>query len=180
MNEHDGPPTDPTEIKLLEEGNNWKLAEFYAKANRHDLALQYLDKLVSRMKGDDAKCLLGYMRMGMLMEEVKDYKAAILYYTKVLTYQCTWSLNRYFMNNNIAYCLNQLGRYAEAETFCRNAIKIDPTLHNAYKNLGVSLEGQGRYHPAAECYSKAAMICPKDTRAEQHFEALWRRIREMG
>ena len=72
----------------------------------------------------------------------------------------------YFLYNNAGYCLNNLGEHKEAEGFCRQAIAIDSTRHNAYKNLGIALQGQEKYQEAAKAYRTADSICPEDPRAK--------------
>jgi tetratricopeptide (TPR) repeat protein len=171
MSEQDTMPIELTEKKLLAEGNPWALAVFYAKTNRHQIALSYLERRVAKIDKPDSKAFF-YMRMGLLMEGNKDYEAAILYYSKVFSFKCEWSLHLYFMNNNTGYCLNQCKRHNEAEAYCRDAINVDPTRHNAYKNLGVSLQGQGHYQEAVECYKKATELCPGDHRALALLEGL--------
>lgn len=53
------------------------------------------------------------------------------------------------------------------------AISLDARRHNAHKNLGVSLSGQGRYSEAAWRFLRAAELCPRDPRAAEHlFELL--------
>jgi predicted DNA-binding transcriptional regulator YafY len=78
----------------------------------------------------------------------------------------------YFLNNNLGYCLNKIGRHAEAEKYCREAIGMQPRYHNAYKNLGIALEGLGRYADAASSYIYAARACPEDPRALAHLQNL--------
>ena len=84
----------------------------------------------------------------------------------------------YFLCNNLGYCLNQFGRHAEATSFCRAAIEINPKRHNAYKNLGVALQGQGEYSKAADAYIEATRICPRDGRALNHLEEMVSREKE--
>lgn len=188
MSKKDEPAVSPKEQDLLEklrDGSDkqheiiWELATLYAETNRPMMAFSYLERLISECEKISIQ-VIWYMKMGLIMEKVKAYECAILCYERVFSLNPTMDMNRYFMNNNIGYCLNQLGKYKEAESYCREAIEIDQISHNAYKNLGVSLEGQGQFQQAAECYSKAAMICPQDPCASKHFEALWRRIRSLG
>ena len=73
----------------------------------------------------------------------------------------TW----YFLNNNIGYCLNIEGRHQEAEKHCRAAIRINRKRRNAFKNLGIALEGKGRHVDAARNYLRAAKLCSTDPRA---------------
>jgi Flp pilus assembly protein TadD len=68
--------------------------------------------------------------------------------------------------------LNILRRHPEAEANCRAAIAIDPSRHNAYKNLGLALAGQGRPLEAARCLLEADRRCPTDGRARRHLAEL--------
>lgn len=150
----------------------WDLVDFYIKNKRCDSALSYLDELMAHYTNPGGKAFL-LMRRGFEMETVEDFESAFLCYQKVFAVDTNDLHNQYFMNNNSGYCLNMLGRFKEAELFCRNAIKIEPSLfHNAYKNLGLSLQGQGHYEEAAECYVKATQLCPRDQRALKHLEDL--------
>jgi Flp pilus assembly protein TadD len=78
----------------------------------------------------------------------------------------------YFLHNNRGYCLNLLGRHADAEVHTRAAIAIDPKRHNAHKNLGLALAGQGRFGEAARALLEADCCCPPDTRARGHLTEL--------
>ena len=79
---------------------------------------------------------------------------------------------RYLLRNNLGYCLNEAHCHAEAEGHCRAAIAIDPQRHNAHKNLGVALEGQGRCAEAVAAYVQAVHNNPHDARALQHLERM--------
>jgi tetratricopeptide (TPR) repeat protein len=57
---------------------------------------------------------------------------------------------------------------------CLEAMAIDPGRHNAHKNLGIALEGLGRYAEAAQSYGMAARLCPQDRRAHDLLEKLKR------
>jgi Flp pilus assembly protein TadD len=76
-------------------------------------------------------------------------------------------------DDNRGYCLNQLQRFSEAERFCKKAIEIKASWHNAYKNLGVSMEGQGYYVEAAKLYLMALSKTPADGRYLMHLEVLF-------
>ena len=86
----------------------------------------------------------------------------------------------YLLNNNLGYSLNQLGRHGEAESYCRAAIAIDAGRHNAHKNLGLSLQGQGKYLEAAQCFLQATQAAPDDLRALGHLEDLLAQHEEIG
>lgn len=68
--------------------------------------------------------------------------------------------------------MNILRRHADAEVHTRAAIAIDPKRHNAHKNLGLALAGQGRLGEAAHCLLEADRRCPPDTRARGHLTEL--------
>jgi len=68
--------------------------------------------------------------------------------------------------------LEQQDRHAEAEAHTRAAIAIDPKRHNAHKNLGLALAGQGRLVQAAHCLLEADRRCPGDARARRHLVEL--------
>jgi len=55
--------------------------------------------------------------------------------------------------------------FVDGEKYCRTAIEIDPQRHNSYKNLGLALQGQGKYAEAAACFFQAALISPPDYRS---------------
>ena len=59
---------------------------------------------------------------------------------------------------------------SEAEPRCRAAIRIDPQRYNAHKNLGLSLEGLGRYAEAAQAFVEAVRAEASDPRALKHLE----------
>jgi tetratricopeptide (TPR) repeat protein len=62
---------------------------------------------------------------------------------------------QYRINDYFSFCLNLLGRHEDAETVCRENIELYPLYSYAYINLGISLEGQGRYDEAADSYRTA-------------------------
>ena len=78
----------------------------------------------------------------------------------------------YFLFNNAAHCLNALELYSEGESYCRRAIEIDSMRPGAYRNLAVSLRGQGNLRGSALCLVKAIKISPSDERAVQFLKQL--------
>jgi len=52
--------------------------------------------------------------------------------------------------------------------------------HNAHKNLGLNLQGQGRYLEAAHCLLRVAQTAPQDLRALAHLEDLLAQHEEIG
>jgi tetratricopeptide (TPR) repeat protein len=149
----------------------WELARLYSHARQHEKALQYLRKVMD-LKPDaehKASCVLG---MGQAMEQVGDYGSAVRYYREALGLEPVNTGTWYFINNNLGYCLNTLGKFAEGERFCRNAIEIDPQRPNAFKNLGISLQGQQKFRDAARCFVQATQANASDPRALKLLEEL--------
>jgi Flp pilus assembly protein TadD len=58
-----------------------------------------------------------------------------------------------------------LGRFAEGEHHCRKALEVDCMRPSAYRNLGVSLHGNGNVVAAAWALVEAAKADPSDDRA---------------
>jgi len=110
--------------------------------------------------------------MGQAKERVGDYGEALKAYLSAMDLPPERNDKWYFLYNNLGYCLNWFGRYAEATPYCRAAIRINPNRHNAFKNLGVALQGQGEYTKAAAAYIEATRIWPRDGRALNLLEEL--------
>jgi tetratricopeptide (TPR) repeat protein len=118
------------------------------------------------------------LRLGILCERANRFEAAAKVYETGLTFEPKDWGTSYFLKNNLGYSLNQLGRFAEGEACCRAAIHRDPLRHNAWKNLGVALEGQRHFGEAAEAFVHAIRICPQDPRALAHLGQMAKREHE--
>jgi len=123
-----------------------------------------LRERVEQAETDDerAYCLL---TLGRLREQASDWPGAAKWYARAFWMQPGTDETWYFLHNNLGYCLNHLGEHQRAEAYCRRAIEIDPMRHNAWKNLGIALEGLGRHADAAAAWIEAATLCPADGRA---------------
>jgi Flp pilus assembly protein TadD len=153
-------------IKIL-----WQLVEFFSATGRAAQAVPYLQK-ITHFSEDPEKLASCYLAMGQLMEKMDAFESAILVYRKAFDLDPTICDTWYLINNNLGYCLNQVGKHEEAEQYCRAAIKIDPERCNAYKNLGVSLEGQSRFADAARYFLLAIRKNVADSRSLAHLEKL--------
>jgi len=123
----------------------WELIWFYSSTGRQDLSSRYL-LLLMELTGDPEKQAFYWLTLGQLMEQIQDFEKAIECYKQGFRMKPTTSWVWYFINNNLGYSLVQVGLFEEAEPYCRAAIEIDPKRHNAYKNLGLSLQGQKKYY----------------------------------
>jgi Flp pilus assembly protein TadD len=149
----------------------WDLVGYYSRTDRQPLAFAYVQRLMAATD-DPGKRAFFALSLGQLLEQVRDYEAAITAYTDALALEPTDPEVWYFINNNLGYCLNRCGRHDEAEARCRAAIEADPGRHNAHKNLGIALECQGRFDDAAAAYRVAIQANPADPRALRHLECL--------
>ena len=142
----------------------WQLARFYQQSKQTEKGVTCLRQILAEMCEPENKagCVLA---MGQMMESANDYEGAVRYYKEALALEPVQTAAWYFINNNLGFCLNTLGQFAEGETYCRKAIEIDPNRPNAYKNVGIALSGQGRYREAAKCFVTATQVNASDPRA---------------
>ena len=149
----------------------WALARFYSQTGRQPVAMNYMERLRANATNPETLAAT-HLGMGQLEEQIGDYATAALFYSQALALEPERNATWYFINNNLGYCLNQLGRPAEAEPYCRAAVAINPAWHNAYKNLGVALEGRGQWAEAARAFIQAVKANASDPRALGHLERL--------
>ena len=154
------------------------LVSIYVRTYRPTDAVPYLRRLLATTE-DPEEQAEHLLTLGQLMEQGGDLPAAVEFYTRGLALQVGAEGVRYLLHNNLGYCLNQFGRYGEAEPLCRAAIALDAERYNAQKNLGVALEGQGRYAEAAQCYVQSIRRNPGDPRALRHLETMLARHPEV-
>ena len=112
------------------------------------------------------------VREGSYCEGVRDFAGALKFYEKSLSYKVEDNGLRYYRLNNLGFCMNYLGRFIEAEPILREAIGIDPSRYNAFKNLGVCLEHREQYEEAARCFLKSSQLYKSDGRAVLHLKRL--------
>jgi tetratricopeptide (TPR) repeat protein len=135
-------------------------------------AVAYIEKAMDL--ADDRMRVGLCLRIGLSIEGAEDYATAARVYAIGARGGRGRADHWYFVHNNLGYCLNMCGRFAEAEPWCLTAIGIDPEAHNAYKNLGLALAGQGRLAEAARQFMRAFELCPQDVRALVHLEDMLR------
>lgn len=141
------------------------------KAGRGDDAFTINKRMFAMTDNPEAKALL-LVRQGILMEEKCDFESAVEFYSQAILLEPKENDTWYFAHNNAGYSMVMLSRYVDAEKYCRTAVEINSQRHNAYKNLGLALEGQDRFAEAARMFAEAALRCPADPRALGHLEAL--------
>ena len=149
----------------------WQLARFYSAVGRPEEATACVTRLLAGT-ADPGKQAGGYLALGQLLGQEDRYAEAEAAYARGLAIMPATGKVGYFLHNNRGYSLNELGRHPEAEIHCRAAIALDATRHNAHKNLGLALAGQGRLVDAARCLLEADRRCPEDGRARGHLTGL--------
>jgi tetratricopeptide (TPR) repeat protein len=149
----------------------WQLARFYAGTKQRDKAMEYLRQIMALQSDPENKAATS-LAMGQTAEHVHDYESAIRFYKEAFAMEPTATGTWYFIHNNLGYCLNTLGRFAEGEAYCRKAVEIDGQRHNAFKNLGIALEAQGQFTDAARCFVTATKVNASDRRAYDLLENL--------
>ena len=113
-----------------------------------------------------------YLARGEIAEADEEWGLALEHYGIGLSLLPKDTPTVYFLFNNAAYCLNALELYSDGESYCRRAIEIDPMRPEAYRNLAVSLRGQGNLRGSALCLVEAIKITPSDERAMQFLKQL--------
>ena len=113
-----------------------------------------------------------HLARGEIAEADEEWGLALEHYGIGLSLLPKDTATVYFLFNNAAHCLNALELYSEGESYCRRAIEIDPVRPETYRNLAVSLRGQGNLRGSALCLVEAIKITPSDERAVQFLKQL--------
>src|SRR5262245_26549001 len=150
---------DPSGVALSD--SLYELACYYNKNCRSDLAVKVMTTLMDHSEGPEEQAIC-YMSLGQIAEQNGQSALAIEHYTQGLRLQPKAALVAYYLHNNMASCLNAERKYREGEQYCRAAIEIDSARANAFKNLGISLRGQGDLIGAAWAYAEASRVDPSD------------------
>jgi tetratricopeptide (TPR) repeat protein len=149
----------------------WRLAQSLKSVGMAEMAEQKFRLLLDLVDNLEAKAQI-VLALGQMAEQARDYHLAVSFYRQALSMEPADSWTWYYIQNNLGYSLNQLGRYEEGETYCRRAIATDPKFLNAHKNLGLALLGQNRLREAAACFVDATRADARDPRAKDHLSDL--------
>jgi len=164
-----------TEALLLQRLNNTTTEEeyfrwllfvvgFYRGVEKISEAIKLLEAYINSNRSTENKAHC-HLALGQIATDEKRIAAALDHFNEALALRPAKRKVSYVLHNNIAFCLNQLNRHAEAEKYCRAAIEIDWTRASAFRNLGISLKGQGNLIGAAWVLVEAINADPGDTRA---------------
>ena len=95
---------------------------------------------------------------GEMSEGLYDFDAAIGYYWRSLACGSRPEELHPIALSNLGFCWLYKKDFKTAERCCRQAITFGPYLWEAWKNLGVSLEHQGRIKEAFLAYFRAVLL----------------------
>ncbi len=149
----------------------WKLAQCLKNAGMAEMAEEKFRLLLDLVDNLEGKAQV-VLALGQMAEQANDYQLAVSFYREALSMEPAVSWTWYYIQNNLGFSLNELGRYEEGETYCRRAIATDPKFPNAHKNLGLALLGQHRLREAAACFVDATRADARDPRAKDHLSDL--------
>ena len=169
-----------TEGLLLQRLNNttteeeyfrWMLfvVGFYRGIDKIGDAIKLLEAYIHSHRNAENKAHC-HLALGQIATDQKRFAAALEHFNGALALRPEKSKVKYVLHNNMAFCLNQLNRHVEAEKYCRAAIELDWTRASAFRNLGISLKGQGNLIGAAWVLVEAINADPGDKRARQIVE----------
>jgi tetratricopeptide (TPR) repeat protein len=166
---------DPVRIKMIVEA----ITPSYIRARRFDEMLNALDALAERpeMRVIVPDLLLN---QGGLCEAKRAFGMAIEYYKEGIAHIDAHGAEghscAYWFPNNLSFCYDYEAMFQEAQSFADKAIAIDHRRHNAWKNLGISVEHQHRHAYAAICYIVSHIQCAgNDKRPLKHLERMFKR-----
>lgn len=171
-----------TEGLLLQRLNNcaseeeyfrWMLfvVGFYRGINKISESIDLLEGFIRSDRSNENKAHC-HLALGQIATDEKRFAGALEHFNSALALRPEKRKVKYVLHNNIGFCLNQLKRYVEAEKYCRAAIDIDWTRASAFRNLGISLKGQGNFIGAAWVLVEAINAEPTDARAREIVEQL--------
>lgn len=174
-------PGQDTETLLLERLKNstteedyfrWMLfvVGYYRSVKKIDSAVALLQDFLKKKGADNEKNAHCQLALGQIATDEQRLDAALAHFQAALVCEPRRKKIAYVIHNNIGYCLNRLGRFIEAEPHCRTAIEIHWKRASGYRNLGVSLEGQGKLAGAAWALVEAVKLEVSDERARALLE----------
>ena len=137
---------------------------FYRGIKRLEAAKALIEDYI-RTGENPQRTVQCYLALGQIETDEQKYENALVHFLAALNLGPNEKRIVYVLHNNAAYCLNLLGRYADGERHCRAAIEIDAARASAYRNLGISLNGQGNILGAAWTLAEAVRADAADDRA---------------
>jgi Flp pilus assembly protein TadD len=144
---------------------------FYRGIEKVESARALLQLFLETSKEPEQKAHC-HLALGQIATDEQHIETALNHFTTALRFNPVKAKVGYVLHNNVSYCLNQLGRYRDAEQHCRMAIEIDARRASAYRNLGISLEGQQNAVAAVWALVEAIKLDSTDDRAREVLKRL--------
>jgi tetratricopeptide (TPR) repeat protein len=143
---------------------------YYRSIRKTESAVALLQDFLKKQIGDGEKKAHCQLALGQIATDDQRMEAALEHFQAALECQPKKRKVTYVIHNNIGYCLNRLARFKDAEKHCRMAIEVNWKRASGYRNLGVSLEGQGDLTGAAWVLVEAIKLEVSDERARALLE----------
>lgn len=143
---------------------------YYRSIGKADAAIALLQDFLKKKVADDEKNAHCQLALGQIATDDQRLDEALVHFQAALQFEPRKKKIAYVIHNNIGYCLNRLGRFVDAERHCRTAIAINWKRASGYRNLGVSLQGQGELIGAAWALVEAVKLEVSDERARALLE----------
>ena len=137
---------------------------FYRGVQKVDAAKALLARFIETSNNDEQKAHC-YLTLGQIATDEQRFEAALGHFNTALELNPKHKKIVYVLHNNAAYCLNNLHRYTEGERHSHMAIEVHWTRASGYRNLGISLRGQGKMVEAGWALVEAAKLDASDERA---------------
>ena len=137
---------------------------FYRGIQKVDAAKALLERFSETSNNNEQRAYC-YLTLGQIATDEQRFEAALDHFNKALELNPKQKKIVYVLHNNAAYCLNAVRCYTEAERHSLMAIEINWTRASGYRNLGISLRGQGKIVEAGWALVEAARLDASDERA---------------
>lgn len=137
---------------------------FYRGIEKVDSARALLQMFLDSNPDDNKKAHC-HLALGQIATDEQRFETALNHFLLALKLGSTQAKFTYVLHNNAGYCLNQLARHREAEQHCRLALAIDSLRPSAYRNLGISLQGQDDHKSAAWAFVESVKADSSDPKA---------------
>ncbi|MDA3927019.1 MAG: tetratricopeptide repeat protein [Kiritimatiellae bacterium] len=147
------------ELEPRQSGPYTKLGIIYMEKGQIDIAQEFLLKAIDVNDNDR----FAHQRLGLLLEDQKDYNQAIVHFRKGLEGTPSSYLG---VTVNLARSLNQVNKYLEAADLLAPRLPVGSTIPEAQLVLATSFYKTGQYDQALERFQRVSTLQPEAMPAE--------------